>query len=314
MVDFDLNNPELALFSIDGVPVEPMSISDSSSLSSYSGSSSEEEEQEEITHQRMSIYESSTNSMAGHKRNSLELTSSSISTTNSPSSSVTTNSKGLSTPPKSRAKSPRIEPLPFLSWMTTSSTRRKSTSSRLSSTTTSSVVNSNSTDFNDEDSTTNSSSSTDIDYSLWSLDSSIPANQKRRGRPRKSAPLKEFEEVIPNIVQFDSVKKIPCFVSGCTHAYHRPGSSIIERSDRMLQLHPEYEDYLIRSCKKHHEVWKKLSSQAENTCEICRGLNCRDEVFQKRVHSNSDSKIFRICDNCAKRQSVVLKLSSGTNM
>jgi len=135
------------------------------------------------------------------------------------------------------------------------------------------------------------------------------SDSKKRGRPRKSEPMKESSDVvIMEARAYDSVKKIPCFVIGCGHAYYRPGSSIVERSDRMLALNSKYEGTIIRTCKKHHEIWKRLP-QTSNACEICRGLNCEKNDFFQRQEQNNDNGIkFNICDKCCKRQSLVLNI------
>jgi len=168
---------------------------------------------------------------------------------------------------------------------------------------------------NSNDKNRNKDTKAKVDYSLWKFEPD--EGTKRRGRPRKSSPMKEqdMEDVVPDTAIYDSVKKIPCFFAKCTHAYHRPGSSIVERSDRMLVLDSKYDGYTLRTCKKHHEVWKKLASHSRSTCEICRGLNCNDENrFQKKDHSNTEGSTFRICDTCASRQSIVLKLPESNEI
>jgi len=124
--------------------------------------------------------------------------------------------------------------------------------------------------------------------------------------------------VIQDHSTYDSVKNIPCFITGCGHAYHRPLSSVVERSDRSLTLNSKYKDYLIRTCKKHHEIWKKFDKTAWNTCEICRGLNnirngSTGNVYERSTRTSTNGTQFNICVLCATRQSYILKLTPTDN-
>jgi len=284
-MDFDVNNPELALFSIDGVPMEQMSVA--------SG------EVEPCSRKNVAINNDESLLSTGKKRERetklelMEVDSKPQTPQPQPHPEIEIPKSDLVPSEGRRSKSPKLE-------QNTPIAKVSSPKKNVPSSPQKSPIQ------------LSDSQTLEMDYSLWSLEAQ--ANHKRRGRPRKSAPMKEIADVIPDTSIYDSVKKIPCFVSGCTHAYHRPGSSVIERSDRMLVLGNAYDGFTIRTCKKHHEIWKRLTSQAGNTCEICRGLNCnKEDLFQKKNFASTEGKNFCICDKCARRQSVVLKLPSNAD-
>ena len=112
-----------------------------------------------------------------------------------------------------------------------------------------------------------------------------------------------------------SVRSIPCFYFNCNYSYKRPGSTIVEISDRPLILSDKFDGFIIRSCKKHHDRWKSMelpinsNNYNNNICEICRGLNCIDESrYTIEYYNNDQSNKFLLCRPCAERQTKCLGL------
>jgi hypothetical protein len=130
---------------------------------------------------------------------------------------------------------------------------------------------------------------------------------KQGKRKRKSEDNEEKEEYRARS-QHQSVRRIPCFFVDCTHSYRRPNSDVIEYSDRPLVLTGQYDGYVIRSCKKHHDWWRTSKSDKDNTemCEICRGLNESDGKMER--YENRIGRHFHVCRPCANRQANVLGL------
>jgi len=108
-----------------------------------------------------------------------------------------------------------------------------------------------------------------------------------------------------------SVRSIPCFYSGCIYNYKRPGSSVMELSDRPLHLPAKYKHFKIRTCKKHQDKWKHIE-RSPGLCEICRGLNSRDGIASK--YTNPESVSFILCLPCAWRQHDILGIEPPSNM
>jgi len=128
--------------------------------------------------------------------------------------------------------------------------------------------------------------------------------QERRGRP----PLIPFNSDVPQSPI--SVRSIPCFYHLCKYSYKRPGSTILEISDRpLIVTYSKYQGYSIRSCKKHSDHWKVLYDSKE-TCELCRGLNIDGEDKNIYKFENDNKEKFYLCRNCSTRQSPILKISS----
>lgn len=103
-----------------------------------------------------------------------------------------------------------------------------------------------------------------------------------------------------------SVRSIPCFFSSCNYSYKRPGSSIVEISDRPLVLPKKFDGYTIRSCKKHHDKWK--GKEKKGPCDVCRGLNASGDVHDSQNYVNAKGTVFKLCAFCFGRQESMLEL------
>lgn len=151
--------------------------------------------------------------------------------------------------------------------------------------------------------------------------------QKKRGRPslqiskekekedekgeKKGKKRRERTKVVTIASNTLSVRSIPCFFKNCTYSYKRPGSSIVEISDRPLLLPKKFDGFTIRSCKKHHDKWKARDRSGTH-CEVCRGLNAeRAETFYNYV--NLKNQTFVLCAYCAEKQGLMLQLLDNRN-
>jgi len=154
---------------------------------------------------------------------------------------------------------------------------------------------------------------------------SLEQKDKKRGRPKitqhgddinqnvrkkKKKMKKEHSPQLYKRVTANSVRSIPCFYFNCTYSYKRPGSTIIEISDRPLLLSSKFDGYVIRSCKKHHDKWKSMEKLGIRSCEICCGINLEEsERSHVQVYTNDKKIDFILCRPCAERQSLTLRLS-----
>jgi len=131
----------------------------------------------------------------------------------------------------------------------------------------------------------------------------LHAVKKESARRRRHVQRKSVDAGSPLF----SVRSIPCFHANCTYSYKRPGSNIVEVSDRPVILPAKFDGYTIRSCKKHHDHWRALESV--NCCEVCRGLNNAEAGFQSpRTYVNDRNMKFLLCLYRAEKQATMLAI------